>query len=93
VAGQVCAAHDPEGAGFVHLRPDEVHHLRHPEDHLAAGFDAYFEPVGFTESQAGFSVSKSTNDQGQVEFVFEAHQMDADHRAGIRLELKGRGTR
>jgi hypothetical protein len=55
---------------------------------LPAGYDAYYEPVGFTEGQTGFSIHRTTDDHGSVQFRFEANQLDADHRAGIRLELK-----
>lgn len=54
---------------------------------LPPGHDAYYEPIGFHEGEQGFSVRRSTNDQRQVQFMFDAHQLDANHKADIRLEL------
>jgi hypothetical protein len=59
---------------------------------LPEGCDAYYEPVGFTEDQAGFLIDRTVDDQGRVQFLFECHQLDAHHRAGIRLELKKKGA-
>jgi hypothetical protein len=55
---------------------------------LPPGHDAYYEPVGFSENQEQFTLTRSTNDLGQVQFVFEAQPLEADHKAGMRLELK-----
>jgi hypothetical protein len=54
-----------------------------PPDH-----DAYYEPIGFVENQTGFLLERSVDDQGRVQFDFECHQLEAGHRAGLRLELK-----
>lgn len=59
---------------------------------LPAGSDAYFEPIGFTEDQEGFQIERMVDAHGQVQFLFECHQLDVHHRAGIRLELKKKGA-
>lgn len=58
---------------------------------LPAGYDAYYEPVGFSHDQIGYSLVRSEDDRGQVQFIFEAQLLPEDHRAGMRLELRGRG--
>jgi hypothetical protein len=80
---------------MIHKIPDSfVFEFRKPVAYatqkviLPAGQDAHYEPVGFAEGQPGISVNRSINDRGEVQFVFEAHQLAANHRAGMRLELK-----
>jgi hypothetical protein len=82
---------------MVHKEPDSfVFDFTQPVVHaiqkiiLPAGYDAYHEPIGFREKEPGFSVEKSIGDQRQVQFVFEAHQLDANHKVGVRLELTRR---
>jgi hypothetical protein len=59
---------------------------------LPAGHDAYFEPIGFSHGQVGYSIIRALNENGRVQFIFEAQLLPEDHRAGMRLELRGRGT-
>jgi hypothetical protein len=57
---------------------------------LPVEYDAYYEPIGFTHGQIGYSLARSETAGGMVQFVFEAQLLPEDHRAGMRLELKGR---
>jgi hypothetical protein len=57
---------------------------------LPVEYDAYYEPIGFTHGQVGYSLTRSETKNGMIQFVFEAQLLPEDHRAGMRLELRGR---
>jgi hypothetical protein len=57
---------------------------------LPVEYDAYYEPVGFSHDQIGYSLVRSETKNGMIQFVFEAQLLPEDHKAGMRLELRGR---
>ncbi len=60
---------------------------------LPPGQYAYYEPVGFHQRDDGFRTEAIRNGDGQERYLFEAVDLPADHKAGIRLELKRKGAR
>jgi hypothetical protein len=52
---------------------------------LPIEYDAYYEPIGFSNGQIGYSLTRSETANNLVQFVFEAQLLPEDHRAGMRL--------
>ncbi|RSM76966.1 hypothetical protein DMH04_35540 [Kibdelosporangium aridum] len=59
---------------------------------LPRGFDAYHEPIGFDGDEDAFRIERSVAEDGRRQFFFEASNLPIMHRAGVKLELKGKDT-
>lgn len=59
---------------------------------LPAGYDAYYEPIGFTHDDSEFPIEATKDENGRRQYAFEAFNLPILHRAGIKLELKGKDT-
>lgn len=59
---------------------------------LPAGYDAYYEPIGFTGDDSNYRIEATKDEGGRRQYVFEAFDLPILHRAGIKLELKGKDT-
>jgi hypothetical protein len=57
---------------------------------LPAGSEAFHEPIGFTGEDSNFRIEATKDEDGRRQYVFEAFDLPILHRAGIRLELKGK---
>lgn len=54
---------------------------------LPAGFDAVYEPIGFTEPHNHLCVESDIDDEGRRVIVFRATQLPKRRTVGFRLEL------
>jgi hypothetical protein len=59
---------------------------------LPRGYDAYHEPIGFDGNEDAFHARRSVTEDGLWQYFFEAFDLPIMHRAGMKLELKGRDT-
>ncbi|ALG08067.1 hypothetical protein [Kibdelosporangium phytohabitans] len=59
---------------------------------LPHGCDAYDEPIGFDGYEETFKNQQLITTDGRRIYFFEAFDLPILHRAGIRLELKGKDT-
>ncbi|WP_143116001.1 hypothetical protein [Lentzea xinjiangensis] len=57
---------------------------------LPKGTEAYVEPIGKTEAFNRFRVRRKTDGEGREAVVFRLTELPIRHRAGVRLQLKGR---
>lgn len=59
---------------------------------LPPGYDAYHEPIGHDGDDDAFRTRHLLTEDGRRQYFFEAFDLPIMHRAGIRLELKGKDT-
>ena len=59
---------------------------------LPPGYDAYQEPIGHDGHEDRFRIQHLITDDGRRQYFFEAFDLPILHRAGMRLQLKGKDT-
>lgn len=69
--------------------PKGVDHVRY-KIVLPKGCEAYCEPIGFRDGDAGFGVESGQADDGCSTYQIEACDLSVDRKVGLRLELKQR---
>lgn len=60
---------------------------------LPPGAEAYYDPIGFSEGQDGFSLTSKRNNEGRLEFTLVATCITYNQKVGMRLQLKNGGPR
>ncbi|MEV4319249.1 hypothetical protein [Actinocrispum sp. NPDC049592] len=66
---------------------DTIEHVRYTIV-LPEGKDVYYDPIGFDAQDRSYSLTSATNQHGNTEIVFAGRDIPAEHKVGMRLNLK-----